>query len=122
MSLRIDAAGERFPRFEHRLGAFESGLVRPAQFLPECAARLHAVIPRNMMKPQQQLFRALLEALKSVAQRRSVLSGRAAAAAGAVEPDAALVRLVVIGCRPIRARLRCVPRLRSLTVAADQVM
>src|SRR5262249_46596331 len=83
---------------------------------------MHSVVPRNVMKPKQQVLRTARDIGKSIAHRRIVLAHGIASVLCAIKTDALLVRPVVVSGIPVGARLSIPPRRRAVVVASPHNM
>src|SRR5690606_38342963 len=123
MSLGIYEWSEALPFGAQFTDRLDTVGVSIHQLIPKDAARPGAIVPRQVMEPQQELLGHTLHVTKLRRDRRRVLSHRVAARLGAIEADAFLVGAMEINRRPIGTRAALDPRPRAIVVtAAHEVM
>src|SRR2546423_14834668 len=109
MSFPIDHAAKLGPGGTRRSHPINSALIVQRQLIPKCAAGLHSMVPRHMMKPKQKFFRTCLQVGKLLTHGRMILADCVAAGYCPVEAQPECVSLVIIDRIPVFARLRVPP-------------
>src|SRR4051794_27583908 len=100
MPTRVDFAGERLPGGLKSQDLSRALKIFKTQFVPQCFAGFHLVIPRATMKPEQKFFRTTRDVIERIANRRKILFDGAVAVLCAIKTDALGRSLVIIGGSP----------------------
>src|SRR5215472_14573596 len=80
------------------------------QPIPKSPSRSQAMVPGNVVKPQQKFFRTQRETLKTLPHRIMILRHRVAARSRAIETNSVGVRAMKINRVPVFALFRIPPR------------
>src|SRR5262245_4086700 len=114
----VNGSGLRVPLLARGSHPIHAALIMQSQFIPQDSSRTHAMIPRDVMEPDQKLLRASGQVGEAVAHGWMILAHGIAACFGSVKPQAALVGAVIISRIPIVAFFLVPPRRGAIMMPA----
>src|SRR5437660_5396580 len=120
MAFVIDGAFERIPVLPGRSHPVHAALIMEGHLIPKGPSRSQAMVPGNMMKPEQEFFRTGGELLETVAHRIVVLRDGVAPRSRAIETNSVSVGAMKIDRVPVFALFRVPPRRRPIMMTAPE--
>src|SRR5262245_9177291 len=118
VTFRVNRAGQRVPFLSRGSRPVHAALIMQRQFIPQDSSRTHAMIPGDVMEPDQKLLRTRSQVGVAVAHVRMILTHGIATFFSSVESQAAIVGAVIVGRIPVGAFFLVPPRRGAVMMPA----